>query len=126
MAAICNRLVAAITTSPDRFEAHDGLVTAAMCYGRGGDFKRAAEFTREATGRGRSLSAHRALHSAAAAALCLAPTSRFGELGEHTRGVVELVREEGHRTCNQAIIGLAARLLWLFETMQDSALAEVA
>jgi hypothetical protein len=49
---------------------------------------------------------------------------QFAEIGELTSGVIELVRDEGHRTCNQGIVGLAGRLLWLFETKQDTALAE--
>jgi DNA-binding SARP family transcriptional activator/tetratricopeptide (TPR) repeat protein len=123
MAAIGDRLLAATVTSPDRFEAYESVVIAAMCHCWAGDFTRAAQLTHEAGERAQGLSPHRALHSAAASAVCLVPQGRFAEVGRLTCGVIELVREEGDRTCNQAIVGLAGRLLWLFET-QDPALAE--
>jgi predicted ATPase/DNA-binding SARP family transcriptional activator len=124
MGVIGERLLRASLDSPDRFEAHENLVIAAMCFAWAGDFERAAELTHEATARLSGLSPHRATHSAAAVAVCLAPVGHFSAVGELTTGVLELVRGEGARACNQAIVGLAARLLWLFETEQHAELGD--
>jgi hypothetical protein len=72
------------------------------------------------------LSGHRALHAAAAETLCLAPTGRIAQLGQATSRALELAREEGDHTCKTALVALAGRALWLFETLEpDAAFAAV-
>jgi len=118
------RLISASMNSPDRFEAHECLVAAALCYGWSGRYERSREIGREAAARAALLTPHRQLHAAAAQTLSLAPTGRFAELGLATDRVVELVAEEADRTCGQARVALAGRLLWLFESLEPVALKE--
>jgi len=114
-----DRLIRASTGSPDRVEAHESKVTAAICFGWAGDFERAAGIAREATIEASSLSSHRALHSAMAQTFCLLPAGRFAEFGQATSAVLELAREDAGdgQTCMGAIVALAGRALWLYEAL---------
>jgi predicted ATPase len=120
--ALGDRLISASLNSPDHFEAHECLVAAALCFGWSGSYERSREIGRDAAARAARLTPDRYLHTAAAQTICLAPTGRFAELGLATDRVVELVREEADRTCGQARVALAGRLLWLFESLEQAAL----
>jgi hypothetical protein len=115
------RLVRASRSWPDRVEAHESLVSAAMSLCWAGEFDRAAAVAGEASAQAVELSSHRKLHSAAAETMWSVPTGSLAKLGELTAHVVDLVRAEGRHTCAVAIIALAGRVLWLFEAGQPEA-----
>jgi hypothetical protein len=54
---------------------------------------------------------------------CLVPTGRFAHLGRATNRVLELAREDAstRRTCMAAVVGLAGRVLWLYEALESDA-----
>jgi hypothetical protein len=88
-----------------------------------GRFERAIEIAHGATAEAAELSTHRALHSAMAETTCLVPTGRFAELGEATTAVLELAREDARstRTCMAAVVAIAGRALWLYESLESEA-----
>jgi hypothetical protein len=116
---MAERLVSVSADATDRGEAHESLVTAAMAFRWAGRFDRAAEAAAQFAEREAELGGHRALHSAAAQTLYLAPTGQIAELGRATHRVVELAREEGETTCKVALVALAGHALWRFETLQS-------
>jgi hypothetical protein len=95
-------------------------VTAACCFAWAGRFDLAIDSAREAAAEAASLSHHRALHSAMAQAFALVPAGRFAELGERTGEVLDLANEDANdtRTCMSAVVGIAGRALWLYESLQ--------
>jgi hypothetical protein len=117
------RLKRASTGSADRVEAHESMVTAAICFAWAGQFDLAVDSARESAAQAARLSRHRALHSAMAQAFCLVPNGRFPELGERTSEVLELAREDASstRTCMAAVVGIAGRVLWLHESLESDA-----
>jgi hypothetical protein len=120
---MAKRLLRASTGSPDPVEAHETKVTAVQFFTWTGKFERAIEVSREAAREAAKLSRHRALHSAMAETTCLVPTGRFAELGGATNDVLELAREDASstRTCMAAVVAIAGRALWLYESLESDA-----
>jgi DNA-binding SARP family transcriptional activator len=120
---MAERLLRSATESPDRVEAHENKVSAAQLFARVGRFERAIEIAHGATAEAAELGPHRALHSAMAETACLVPTGRFAELGEATNAVLELAREDARstRTCMAAVVAIAGRALWLYESLEPGA-----
>jgi DNA-binding SARP family transcriptional activator len=120
---MAERLVREGPGSPDRVEAHESKVSAVQFFAWAGRFERAIEVSRAAAAEAAELSRHRALHSAMAETACLVPTGRFFDLGEATNGVLELAREDASstRTCMAAVVAIAGRALWLFESLESDA-----
>ena len=119
------RLKRASTRSTDPVDAHESMVTAAICFVLAGQFDPAVKAARRAATEAPRLSPHRALHSAMAQTYCLVPTGRLAELGEGTNRVLELAREDASntRTCLAAVLAIAGRALWLHESLQQEAAA---
>jgi DNA-binding SARP family transcriptional activator len=117
------RLRAAADALPDPFEAHESRTVAAMCLAWAGRFDAAADLSRDVVREGARLGAHRSLHGAAAAAVCLIPSGRFEELRTLTDEVGELARNEGQRLCQTAALAVAGRALVLHEAGEDEAAA---
>ena len=110
---------------PDRVEASESLVIAAICLLRGGRFADAREAGRAAIASARDLSPHRRLHAASAMTTCLLGAGRLAELAEATADTPELVEHEGSRTCAMASLALAGHAVVRFE-MLDTAAGELA
>jgi DNA-binding SARP family transcriptional activator len=124
-AELGRRLAHAAETLTSRPDAHEARVTAAISLTRAGHYNRARELARDATRESVRMSSHRATHAASAEAHCLVPAGRFEELIEVTRGVVDVVREEGGRVCQTGSVGLAGRALALHERGERTAANEV-
>jgi hypothetical protein len=118
---MAERLVSVCQAMPDRTEAHEGLVTAAISFARAGRFERAREVARLSTSESLRLSAHHETHAAAGETMALVPGGRFAELVEVTERVEGIVREEGGRLCQMGALGLAGRALALFESGEREA-----
>jgi DNA-binding SARP family transcriptional activator/tetratricopeptide (TPR) repeat protein len=123
-ATLGERLAHAAQTLTSQPDAHEARVTAAISLTHAGRYERARELARDATRDLRRMSPHRATHAAAAEAVCLIPAGRFEELIEMTPRVLDVVREEGERLCQSGSVGLAGRVLALYERGEQSAATE--
>ena len=121
--ALGERHLHAATTLADRFEAHESLNMAVICFVRAGHFDRAREVAAEAARQAPGMSAHRDLHAVAAQAIALVPGGDFEALLDATRSVEELIAEEREHICANALVALAARAVVLHESGQRSAAA---
>jgi DNA-binding SARP family transcriptional activator len=121
--ALGERHLHAAATLADRFEAHESLNMAVICFVRAGRFDRAREIAAEAARQAPGMSAHRALHAVASQALALMPGGNFEELLDATRGVEELIAEEREHICANALVALAARAVVLHESGERAAAA---
>ena len=119
--ALGERHLHAATTLADRFEAHESLNMAVICFVRAGRFDRARELAAEAARQAPGMSAHRALHAVASQALALIPGGNFAALLDATDGVEELIAEEREHICANALVALAARAVVLHESGRRSA-----
>jgi DNA-binding SARP family transcriptional activator len=119
--ALGERHLHAATTLADRFEAHESLNMAAICFVRAGRFDRARDIAAEAARQAPAMSAHRELHAVASKAIALMPGGYFGELLDATCRVEELIAEEREHICANALVALAARAVVLHESGQRSA-----
>jgi DNA-binding SARP family transcriptional activator/tetratricopeptide (TPR) repeat protein len=119
--ALGERHLHAAATLADRFEAHESLNMAAICFVRAGRFDRAREIAAEAARQAPAMSAHRALHAVASQAIALVPGGNFEELLDATHGVEELIAEEREHICANALVALATRAVVLHESGQRSA-----
>ena len=119
--ALGERHLHAATTLVDRFEAHESLNMAVICFVRAGRFDRARELAAEAARQAPGMSAHRALHAVASQALALIPGGNFAALLDATDGVEELIAEEREHICANALVALAARAVVLHESGRRSA-----
>jgi DNA-binding SARP family transcriptional activator len=118
------RHLRAAGTMIDRVEAHETVGAAAICFARGGRLDRAREVASRATREAASLGPHRALHAASWEGIALVPAGRFAELLDATGQVVEYAAEEGERICATGLVGLAARVLALYERGGPAAAAD--
>ena len=75
--ALGERHLHAATTLADRFEAHESLNMAVICFVRAGHFDRAREVAAEAARQAPGMSAHRDLHAVASQAIALIPGGDF-------------------------------------------------
>ncbi len=82
--ATADRMLEVVRRMPDRVEAAESLVIAAICLARGGRFDDAFAAGREAAASARHLSPHRRMHAASAQTVCLLGAGRFDELAEAT------------------------------------------
>jgi tetratricopeptide (TPR) repeat protein len=114
--ALGERHLRAASTLADRFEAHESLNMAVICFVRAGRFDRAREIAAESARQAPGMSAHRHLHAVAAQAIALMPGGSFDELVEATRGVEDLIAQEHEHICANALVALAARAIVLHET----------
>ena len=119
--ALGERHLHAATTLADRFEAHESLNMAVICFVRAGRFDRARELAAEAARQAPGMSAHRALHAVASQAIALIPGGNFAALLDATDGVEELIAEEREHICANALVALAARAVVLHESGRRSA-----
>jgi tetratricopeptide (TPR) repeat protein len=122
--AMGERHLRAAATLADRFEAHESVNMAAICFVRAGRFDRAREVAAEAARQAPGLSPRRTLHAVTSEAIALLPGGRFAELLDATRGVEDLMTQEREHICANALVALAARTLALHESGQRSAAAE--
>jgi DNA-binding SARP family transcriptional activator len=120
---LAERLIQISEALPDRAEAHDGLVSAAISFTFAGQYDRAREVAREATNKVTGLGAHHEIHAASAETLALLPAGRFAELADVAARAPEIVRDEGYR-CWKAAVALAGFALTMFETGERSAADE--
>jgi hypothetical protein len=72
------------------------------------------------------MSPHRRLHAAAAQTVCLTFQGRLDELADATEEAVDLVLEEGDRTCSMASLAVAGHALAHFEALDAAAGARAA
>jgi hypothetical protein len=114
-------MLALIGTMSDRVEAAESMIIASICLLRAGRFAEALDAAREAADATRRLSPHRRLHAASAQTVCLVPAGLIGDLIEATADVVDLVQEEGSRTCAMASLSVAGYALAHFETLDRTA-----
>jgi tetratricopeptide (TPR) repeat protein len=119
--ALGERHLHAATTLADRFEAHESLNMAVICFVRAGRFDRARELAAEAARQAPGMSAHRSLHAVASQAIALIPGGDFAALLDATDGVEELIAEEREHICANALVALAARTVVLHESGQRAA-----
>jgi hypothetical protein len=120
---LAERLIQVSEALPDRAEAHDGLVSAAISFTFAGQYDRAREVARQATNTVARLGAHHEIHAASAEALALLPAGRFAELADVTARTPQIVRDEGYH-CWKAAVALAGFALTMFETGERSAADE--
>ncbi|HWM09057.1 MAG TPA: BTAD domain-containing putative transcriptional regulator [Solirubrobacteraceae bacterium] len=121
-----DRMLQLVGRMPDRLEAAETIVIAAICLLRAGRFEQARSVAAEACAMARSMSPHRRLHAASAATTCLLGAGRFGELAEATAEAAELVEHEGSRTCAMASLALAGHAVARFEELDARAGARAA
>lgn len=121
---MAEQLLSVCETMPDRAEAHQGLVTAAISFTRAGRHEQAREVARLATRESVRLSAHHGTHAGAGETMSLVPAGRFAELVEVTQRVPGIVREEGGRVCQMGALGLAGHALALLECGEREAANE--
>jgi DNA-binding SARP family transcriptional activator/tetratricopeptide (TPR) repeat protein len=119
--ATADRLLDVVRRMPDRVEASETLVIAAICLLRGGRFDDAFVAGREAAASARHLSPHRRMHAASAQTVCLLGAGRFEELAEATREAPDLVEHEGSRTCAMGSLSLAGHAVARFESLDTAA-----
>jgi hypothetical protein len=119
--ALAARLLDSSDALPDPYEAHESRVSAAMCLAWGGRFDAGRDVAERAMQEGLELGRHRALHAAAALAVCITPSGDFDRLLALTEGVVAMAEEEGDRLCGTGAVGVAGRALALHETGDTSA-----
>jgi DNA-binding SARP family transcriptional activator/tetratricopeptide (TPR) repeat protein len=119
--ATADRLLEVVARMPDRVEAAETLVIAAICLLRGGRFEDARQAGREAAAAARNLSPHRRLHAASAQTVTLLGAGHLAELSEVTADAPELVEHEGSRTCAMASLALAGHAVACFETLDTAA-----
>jgi len=122
--ALGERLVEVCEKMPDRLEAHEGLVTAAISFARAGRYEQSRAVARQATLETVRLSAHHTTHAAAGETFALAHAGRFAELLDVTDRVVDVVRDEGGRLCQMGGVGLAGHALALHERGEPEAARE--
>jgi hypothetical protein len=101
----------------DRVEAAESIVIAAVCLLRAGRYAEALETAAQAERAARNLSPHRRLHAASAQTVCLAPHGRLTELADATAEALELVDEEGSRTCAMGSLAVAGHALARYEAL---------
>jgi tetratricopeptide (TPR) repeat protein len=116
-----DRMLEVVRRMPDRVEASETLVIAAICLLRGGRFEDARAAAREAADVSRHLSPHRRMHAASAQTTCLLGAGRLDELAEATQEAPELVEHEGSRTCAMGSLALAGHAVVRFETLDTAA-----
>jgi hypothetical protein len=115
-----------VARMPDRVEAAESMVISAVCLMRGGRFDEALVTAREAQQLAQHMSPHRRLHAASAQTVCLAAPGRIAELGEATAEAVDLVLEEGERTCAMGSLSVAGYALAHYEALDEAAGARAA
>ena len=83
--ATADRMLEVVRRMPDRVEASESLVIAAICLARGGRFEDAFAAGREAAASARHLSPHRRMHAASAQTVCLLGAGRLRRAGRSQR-----------------------------------------
>jgi DNA-binding SARP family transcriptional activator/tetratricopeptide (TPR) repeat protein len=116
-----DRLLDVVRRMPDRVEAAETLVIAAICLLRAGRFEDAVEAGRDAAATARDLSPHRRMHAASALTVSLLGAGRFEELAEATGEAPGLVEHEGSRTCALGSLALAGHAVARFEALDTAA-----
>lgn len=116
-----DRMLEVVRRMPDRVEASETLVIAAICLLRGGRFEDAAATARDAADASRPLSPHRRMHAASAQTTALLGAGRLQELAEATQEAPDLVEHEGSRTCAMGSLALAGHAVVRFETLDTAA-----
>jgi tetratricopeptide (TPR) repeat protein len=119
--ATADRMLDVVRRMPDRVEASESQVIAAICLLRAGRFEEARDAGREAAASARHLSPHRRLHAASAQTVCLLGAGRLEELAEATGEAPELVEHEGSRTCAMGSLALAGYAVVRFEALDTAA-----
>ena len=119
--ATADRLLDVVRRMPDRVEASETLVIAAVCLVRGGRFEDAREAGHDAIASARNLSPHRRLHAASALTISLLGAGHLAELTEAIADAPELVEHEGSRTCAMASLALAGHAALCFEMLDTAA-----
>jgi DNA-binding SARP family transcriptional activator/tetratricopeptide (TPR) repeat protein len=117
--ATADRMLAIVERMPDRVEAAESMVIATVCLLRAGRFDEALATAHEARALAQHLSPHRRLHAASAQTVCFAPAGRIGELADATADAVDLVLEEGERTCAMASLSVAGYALAHYEALDE-------
>jgi DNA-binding SARP family transcriptional activator/tetratricopeptide (TPR) repeat protein len=112
-----DRMLELVRRMPDRVEAAESLVVAAVCLARAGRFEDSVAAGREAASYARDLSPHRRMHSASAQTVCLLAAGRFDELADATWEAPDLVEHEGGRTCAMGSLALAGHAVARFEAL---------
>lgn len=105
--ATADRLLDVVRRMPDRVEAAETLVIAAICLLRGGRFEEARAVGRQAAAAAHDLSPHRRMHAASCMTVCLLGAGHLAELAEATAEAPDLVEHEGTRTCAMGSLALA-------------------
>ncbi len=119
--ATADRMLELVRRMPDRVEAAESVVIAAVCLARGGRFEDSFAAGREAAAYSRDLSPHRRMHAASAQTVCLLGAGRLDELAEATSEAPDLVDHEGSRTCAMGSLALAGHAVARFEALDTAA-----
>jgi DNA-binding SARP family transcriptional activator/tetratricopeptide (TPR) repeat protein len=119
--ATADRMLELVRRMPDRVEASESIVIAAVCLARSGRFDDAFAAGREASESARHLSPHRRMHAASAQTVCLLAAGHFDELAEATSEAPGLVDHEGSRTCAMGSLALAGHAVARFEALDTAA-----
>ena len=119
--ATADRMLELVRRMPDRVEAAESLVVAAVSLARSGRFEDAFAAGREAVAAARHLSPHRRMHAASAQTVCLLGAGRLDDLAEATSEAPDLVEHEGSRTCAMGSLALAGHALARFEALDTAA-----
>jgi hypothetical protein len=120
-AATGQRMLEVVRRMPDRVEASETLVIAAICLLRGGRFEEARDVGRQALASARNLSPHRRMHAASCMTVCLLGAGHLAELAEATAEAPALVEYEGTRTCAMGSLALAGHAVARFEALDTAA-----
>ena len=120
-AATGQRMLEVVRRMPDRVEASETLVIAAICLLRGGRFEEARDVGRQALASARNLSPHRRMHAASCMTVCLLGAGHLAELAEATAEAPALVEHEGTRTCAMGSLALAGHAVARFEALDTAA-----
>jgi DNA-binding SARP family transcriptional activator len=123
LAALGERLVAAAERIKDPPVAHESLVTGSNAFFFAGRFEDARLAADRAVAQAAELSTHRRLHAVSVQSACLVVAGQIRELLDATADVVDLVREEGERTCPHGGLALSRRALALYESNDPEAAA---
>jgi tetratricopeptide (TPR) repeat protein len=115
-----DRMLGLVERMPDRVEAAESMVIGAVCLLRAGRFEEALATATEAAALAQHLSPHRRLHAASAQTVCFAPPGRLAELAEATAEALDLVLEEGERTCAMASLSVAGYALARYEALDTA------
>jgi DNA-binding SARP family transcriptional activator len=116
-----DRMLEVVRRMPDRTEASETLVIAAICLLRAGRFQKAREVARQTVESARDLSPHRRMHAASAVTTCLLGAGHLAELAEVIAEAPDLVEHEGTRTCAMGSFSLAGYAVARFEALDTAA-----